>query len=170
LFNLFTLYNLPLSFNPSKDLIKQQYFQLSRKYHPDFISNGTDEEKEEALEKSSLVNKAYKIFNNQDETIKYVLQLKNLLQEEEKYALPNDFLMEMMELNEELMDAKMEANQLIIDNCKLSIINYQLSIKKEIDNIISAETIDNIDETNLLKVKDYYFKKKYLNRILDSIV
>lgn len=169
MFNLFTLYNIPLSFNPSKDLVKQQYFQLSRKYHPDFITTGTDEEKDEALEKSSLVNKAYKIFNNQDETIQYVLQLKGLLQEEEKYALPNEFLMEIMELNEELMDAKIEGNQIIIDNSKSSIINYQLSIKREIETIISAETIDNIDETSFLKVKDYYFKKKYLNRILDSI-
>jgi molecular chaperone HscB len=149
--------------------VKQQYFQLSRKYHPDFITTGTDEEKDEALEKSSLVNKAYKIFNNQDETIQYVLQLKGLLQEEEKYALPNEFLMEIMELNEELMDAKIEGNQIIIDNSKSSIINYQLSIKREIETIISAETIDNIDETSFLKVKDYYFKKKYLNRILDSI-
>ena len=169
MFNLFTLYNIPLSFNPSKDLVKQQYFQLSRKYHPDFITTGTDEEKDEALEKSSLVNKAYKIFNNQDETIQYVLQLKGLLQEEEKYALPNEFLMEIMELNEELMDAKIEGNQIIIYNSKSSIINYQLSIKREIETIISAETIDNIDETSFLKVKDYYFKKKYLNRILDSI-
>ena len=169
MFNLFTLYNIPLSFNLSKDLVKQQYFQLSRKYHPDFITTGTDEEKDEALEKSSLVNKAYKIFNNQDETIQYVLQLKGLLQEEEKYALPNEFLMEIMELNEELMDAKIEGNQIIIDNSKSSIINYQLSIKREIETIISAETIDNIDETSFLKVKDYYFKKKYLNRILDSI-
>jgi molecular chaperone HscB len=168
--NLFTLYNLPLSFNPNKDLVKQQYFQLSRKFHPDFITNGTDEEKEDALEKSSLVNKAYKIFNNQDETIKYVLQLKGLLQDEEKYPLSNEFLMEMMELNEVLMDAKMEEDKLIIDNCKSSIINYQLSIIKEIEHIILAETIDNIDESDLLKAKDYYFKKKYLNRILDSIV
>jgi len=149
--------------------MKQQYFQLSRKYHPDFIANGTDVEKEEALQISSLVNKAYKIFSNEDETIKYVLQLKELLQEEEKYALPNDFLMEMMELNEELMDAKMEGDQLVIDNCKLSITNYQSSIKREIENIILTESVDSIGETELLKVKEYYFKKKYLSRILDSI-
>ena len=167
--NLFTLYNIPVSFNTSKGLIKQQYFLLSRKYHPDFISNGTDEEKEEALEMSSLVNKAYKIFNNQDETIKYVLQLKGLLQEEEKYALPNEFLMGMMELNEALMDAKVEGKTEKIENIKQSIFNTQYSIFNIIKNIITVATIDNVDETDLLKVKEYYFKKKYLNRILDSI-
>ncbi len=148
--------------------MKQQYFQLSRKYHPDFISNGTEAEKEEALEISSQVNKAYKVFNNQDETIKYVLLLKGYLQEEEKFELPKDFLMEMMEMNESLMDAKFEENEDKVEKTRLGIRNWELEIKKDIENIINAETIDNIDYNDFLKVKEYYFKKKYLNRILDS--
>ena len=149
--------------------MKKQYFQLSRKYHPDFVSNGTDDEKEEALQISSLVNKAYKIFNNQDETIKYVLQLKELLADEEKFVLPNDFLMEMMDLNEQLMDAKMEDSKLLIDNCQLAIINYQLSIYELVKEIIEGNIEPDITKEKLLQVKEYYFKKKYLNRILDSI-
>ena len=149
--------------------MKQQYFLLNKKYHPDFFGNGTDEEKEEALQMSSLVNKAYKIFNNQGETIKYVLQLKGLLQEDEKFALPNTFLMEMMELNEELMDAKMNDNQLSINNCKLTIDSLQAEIYNDLKYIIEAESLDRIEENELQKVKEYYFKKKYLNRILDSI-
>ena len=149
--------------------MKQQYFLLSRKYHPDFFSNGTAEEKEEALQMSSLINKAYKIFNHQDETIKYVLQLNNLLQDEEKYALPNDFLMEMMDLNEQLMDAKMEDNQLIIDNCQLTIAGLQTGIYNNVKCIIETKSLDNVEEIELLKVKEYYFKKKYISRILDSI-
>ena len=142
---------------------------LSRKYHPDFFGDATAAEQAAVLEKSSLVNKAYKTFNNQDETIKYVLQLKGLLEEEEKYALPNDFLMEMMELNEELMDAKMEEDKSKIENIKQSILNIQHSMFNIEKNIILAETIDNIEGTSFLKVKEYYFKKKYLNRILDGI-
>lgn len=149
--------------------MKQRYFQLSRKYHPDFVSNGTVEEEEEALQMSSWVNKAYKIFNSQDETIKYVLQLKGLLQEEEKYALPNDFLMEMMELNETLMDAKMDDDNSKIENIQQSIFNIQRSIFNFVKNIILLENIDGISNDDFLKVKEYYFKKKYLNRILDSI-
>jgi len=169
LLNLFNIYNLPISFNPKRDLVKQQYFQLSRKYHPDFISNGTDIEKEEALEMSSLVNKAYKIFNNQDETIKYVLQLKGLFQDEEKYALPKDFLMEMMELNEELIDARMDGDDLNLTKVKLAINNFQLSIYEPVREIIESNLDDNTPKERLLQVKEYYFKKKYLTRILDGI-
>lgn len=149
--------------------MKQQYFQLSRKYHPDFVSNGTNDEKEEALQTSSLVNKAYKIFSNQDETIKYVLQLKNLLIEEEKFALPNDFLMEMMELNEQLMDAKMEDDKTAIANCQLLIANLQNKIYEPVKEIIESDLASDIPQEKLLQVKEYYFKKKYLSRILDSI-
>ena len=166
---LFQLYNLTISFNPDKGLVKQQYFQLSRKYHPDIFSNGTDEEKEEALQLSSLINKGYKIFNNQDETIKYVLQLKGLLQDEEKYALPNAFLMEMMELNEELMDAKMNEDEATLENIKLAIHKFELLIYEPIKEIIESNSIDNITHEKCLEVKEYYFKKKYLARILDGI-
>ena len=149
--------------------MRQQYFQLCRKYHPDFISNGTEGEKQEALQMSSLVNKAYMIFNNQEETIKYVLQLKKLLLEDEKYPLPNVFLMEMMELNEQLMDAKMEDNKLAIEACKSSISDYQLSIYEPVIEIIKSNLADDMPKEKLLQVKEYYFKKKYLSRILDSL-
>jgi molecular chaperone HscB len=57
------------------------------------------------LEITANLNKAFKTFQNSDDTIKYVLQLKGLLEEEEKYQLPPDFLMEVLEINEKLMDA-----------------------------------------------------------------
>ncbi len=56
------------------------------------------------LERSSVVNKAYKTFSNDDDTLKYFLEIKGLLQEDEKYELSPQFLMEMMELNEQLME------------------------------------------------------------------
>ncbi|MCX6208492.1 MAG: Fe-S protein assembly co-chaperone HscB [Bacteroidetes bacterium] len=167
--NYFELYQIPISLNPNKAIVKQQYFQLSRQYHPDFITNGTEMEQQEALEISSQVNKAFKIFNHQDETIQYVLQLKDILQADEKYNLPKDFLMEMMELNEALMDAKFEENEEKIETVKLEINNWQSVIKKDVENIINDESIENAGVDDLEKVKEYYFKKKYLNRILDSI-
>src|SRR5919199_5414174 len=106
--NYFELYDIPVSFLPDQKQLKQKFYELSRKYHPDFYTQENEFEQSEALELSSQVNKAYKTFQNRDETIKYVLQLKGLLEEEEKYNLPADFLMEMMDLNEQMMEAKME--------------------------------------------------------------
>ena len=102
--NYFELFEIPVSLTVDQNKLSSQYFALQKKYHPDFFTNATEEEQDEVLEKSSMINKGFKTLKDPDNTIKYVLEIKGLLQEEEKYELPPDFLMEMMELNEGLMD------------------------------------------------------------------
>lgn len=167
--NYFQLYNIPVTLIPDRQQVKEKFYQLSRQYHPDFFSQASDEEQLEALEKSSMVNKALKVFSNPDETIKYVLQLKGLLQEEEKYQLPPDFLMEVMELNEQLMDARMDNNQEKINALQSSIADFQTAIYTPVTNIVEHYQEGVINEKELLQVKEYYFKKKYLNRILEGM-
>ena len=156
--NHFELFELPVGFKIDKSKLAQKYFELQKKYHPDFFAQGTEHEQEEALEISSQLNKALKIFKSEDETIKYVLQLKGLLEEEEKYQLPPAFLMEMMELNEELSE-----------NSAQQINEIEKELYAEVQPII-----ENYDDAigitaDLLKLKEYYYKKKYLKRILDRI-
>ena len=144
-------------------MLAQKYIALQKKYHPDFFANGTEHEQEQALEISSQLNKALKVLKNQDQTIKYVLQLKNLLEEEEKYQLPSDFLMEMMELNEAWMEADDEASkQSILSQIKA----IQDEILEPIKDFLEMDQIDTISQEAMLQIKEYYYKKKYLDRIL----
>ena len=163
--NYFELFELPLTLKTNKKYIQEKYFELQKKYHPDFFSNESEQEQDEALEKSSLVNKGYKTFQNDDDTIRYVLQLKGLLEEEEKYALPPDFLMEMMELNEALA----EGDSATIEEATVKIDQFQKQLLDKVQYIIEYYNEDNTTNEQLLQVKDYYFKKKYLNRILERL-
>jgi molecular chaperone HscB len=164
--NFFELYNISQTLQPDTKEIKQKFFELSRKYHPDFYTQATEDEQADALEISSQVNKAFKVFQKQDDIIKYVLQLKGLLEEEEKYQLPPVFLMEVMELNEQLMEAKLEEAPLIMDEIRSSIGQLQAEIYAPVKNIIEDYKEGITTDEELLQVKEYYFKKKYLNRIL----
>jgi molecular chaperone HscB len=165
----FELFNIPISLQVDAAVVKAKFYELSRKYHPDFFSQATEAEQEEALEKSSLLNKAFKVFTNKDETLKYVLQLKGLIEDEEKYQLSPNFLMEMMELNEALMDAKIEGDEEKVANCKLQVASLENALYETIKNVI-ADYKDGVStQEALLQVKDYYFKKKYLSRILASL-
>jgi molecular chaperone HscB len=167
--NFFELYNIPVSFTPNLNEIKKKFYELSRQYHPDFFSQEGEVAQTEALEKSSLVNRAYKTFQNQDAIIKYVLQSKNLLEEEEKYQLPPEFLMEVIELNEQLVDAKMEEETSALTNIKTQINNLQAEIYEPVKSIIENYKDDISTTEECLQVKEYYFKKKYLNRILEGM-
>lgn len=156
--NYFELFEMPVTLEIDPGKLAKKYFELQKKYHPDFYTQASEYEQEEALEISSQLNKALKVFKDRDETIKYVLQLKGLLEEEEKYQLPPDFLMEMMELNEELSDES-----------AARIASIEKELYSEIASIIENYNDERINEPELQKLKAYYYKKKYLKRILDRL-
>ncbi len=167
--NYFELYNLPVTLKVDATQLKQKFYELSRKYHPDFFSQSSEEEQADVLEKSALVNKAFKTFSKEEETIKYVLQLKGLMQDDEKYQLSTDFLMEVMELNEQLMEAKMEGDTIAITSLTTEISNFQSTIYEPIKAIVEHYNEAVTTQEELLQVKEYYYRKKYLARILDSL-
>ena len=72
--NYFELFEMPVSLTVAQNELSAKYFSLQKKYHPDFFSNAGEDEQEEMLEKSSMINKGFKILNDPDEIIKYVLE------------------------------------------------------------------------------------------------
>jgi molecular chaperone HscB len=161
--NYFELFGIPVQLKLDKNSLSAKFRELSRKYHPDYFVRETEDAQAEALEISAQLNKAFMTFQNEDETIKYVLKLKGLLQEEEKYELPPDFLMEVMDINEELMDAEDPEGKagLLLAVHKLQKEIYE-PVKENIEHYKEGITT----EKELLQVKEYYYKKKYLDRIL----
>jgi molecular chaperone HscB len=163
--NYFELYEMPVSLQPDRNEVSKKYFELQKKYHPDFFSQSGEQEQDEMLERSSMINNGFKIFQNADETIKYVLQIKGLLPENEKYELPPDFLMEMMELNETMM----EPDILSIEETATKISQLETQLYQSVQNIIEYYNEEITTDQQLLLVKEYYYKKKYLNRISERL-
>jgi molecular chaperone HscB len=163
--NYFELFELPVSLQVDKKELNTKYIALQKLYHPDFFSKSDTAEQEEMLQKSSMINRGYKVFSNEDDTIKYVLELKGLLTDNEKYDLPPDFLMEMMDINETL--AEPQNSEMEEMETKMSQLQNQLY--QSVQNIIENYNDDITTNEQLLVVKDYYYKKKYLKRILERL-
>ena len=161
--NYFEIFGLPIQLKVEKSDLPKRFFELSRKFHPDFYAHATPSEQEQALEITANLNKAFKTFQDPDSTIKYVLQLKGLLEEEEKYQLPPDFLMEVLEINEKLMDPSDDEE--IKLNLQSTVDNLQSTIYAPVKEIIENYKDGITTEKELLQVKEYYYKKKYLHRI-----
>jgi len=166
--NYFEIFELPFQLKVDKAGLPKKYFELSRKYHPDYFANETSDKQAEVLEISAQLNKAFKTFQNEDETIKYALQLKGLLEEEEKYELPKEFLMEVLEINEQLMDLG-EAPETKQDIQRI-IETLQSEIYEPVKEIVEYYQEGITSEKELLQVKEYYYKKKYLNRIRKELL
>lgn len=167
----FAFYGLPVTFNPDAALVKQQFYALSKKYHPDFYINESEEKQEEVLEFSTINNKAYQVLSDPQKRLHYILELKGQLKEGEHYTLPQDFLMDMMEVNEALMDLQFDP-----DADRLAVLKKEVDgIEKDLTDQIAALTasFEAEDASNqdriLAAIKDLYYRNKYLYRIRESI-
>lgn len=163
--NYFELFELPVSLQPDKAQVRKAYMALSKQHHPDFFVNRDAAQQDNALEMSALLNKAFRTLNNRDETIAYVLRLKGLLEEEEKYNLEPEFLMEMMEVNEALADALMESDATAKEQLYARLRELDQDLFAPVKEIVENYREGSTTNEDLLRVKDYYFKKKYLLRL-----
>ena len=159
--NYYELFELPIAPVVDKSTLSKKYIHLQRENHPDYHSNSNELEQIDAMEKSAIINKAYKTFNDEQATIAYFLDLKGFMESNEKYELPSDFLMEMMEMNEEMLNIGKEEG---LQHVK----NYETGLFQSVKEILTNKAMDfTTDQIELLKA--YYFKKKYLMRILDRL-
>ncbi|MDX5320383.1 MAG: J domain-containing protein [Bacteroidota bacterium] len=78
--NPFSVFDLEVSFFPDLTAIRQDYYRLSRLYHPDLQED--KEKEEEALIQSSLLNAAYKTLNQFESRVASILRLQNKINEE----------------------------------------------------------------------------------------
>jgi len=163
--NYFELFEIPVSLQIDNNELKKKYLELQKKYHPDFSPEADEKEQNVMLENSSILNNGLKIFQDADETIKYVLQLKGLLEENEKYDLPPDFLMEMMELNETMS----APDVLSVEEAATKLSWLETELYQSVQIIIENYDEEITTDEQLLLVKDYYYKKKYLKRVLERL-
>jgi molecular chaperone HscB len=163
--NYFELFELPVKLKVDRNEARKKYFELTRKYHPDYFVNQAADEQQDMLEASAQLNKALKTFSDEDETIRYVLSMKGLLEEEEKYTLPPEFLMEVMEVNEGLADAQMEGDAAKMQELLGERSRIENEIYDPVQNIVEHYQEGVTSKEELLQVKDYYFRKKYILRL-----
>ncbi len=169
--NYFELYDLPLSFQLDSVLVKKKFYELSKRFHPDFYVNESDEKQAEILEMSTLNNKAYQVLLDPLKRIEYILFLNNMLVEGDKYVLPQEFLMDMMDVNEALMEMEFDHNELKLAELAGQIDAMEMTLFDE----IKIET-DEFDAKSgkdadiiLIRIKDIWYRQKYLIRIRESL-
>ena len=90
---------------------------------------------------------------------------KGFLEEEEKFALPQMFLMEMMDLNELAMEVEFdpapEKKQEVLDHIQTA----ETALLESIMPILSSYNEETAIESDYKSVKEFYYKRKYLLRI-----
>ena len=123
----------------------------------------------EVLELSTLNNNAFKTLSNFDKRMKYILELKEVLGEEGKNKIPQEFLMEMMEINENLMELEFDFDKNNFDEIQNSLKKLESILLEEVNPYIENYNDAAPKEVELDAIKNYFLKKRYLLRIKENL-
>ena len=168
--NYFELYEIPVGIDIDKSSVKKKYYKLSKKYHPDFYTMKSEEKQAEILALSTLNTNAFDTLNDENKLIAYILTLYNKY-EEGNEKLPQAFLMEMMEMNEQLMELEFDADAKKLEEVKQELDKTKNNLKTLITSFPAdlEEVTEEEREDVLKKLKDYHLKSKYLLRIQERL-
>src|SRR5216683_6095221 len=118
----FTFFALPRKLNLNVTALEKDFYELSRKLHPDLNASSGSQEQEWSLQRSSLLNDAYRTLKDPIKRTQYLLQLEGVELEEQskaateqarssgqvkKQIVPPDLLEEVFELNMQLEELRM---------------------------------------------------------------
>lgn len=168
--NYFEFYGLPVSFRLDEALLRRRFYDNSRKYHPDLYATASPSEQAAALQRSTFNNEAFQTLSDPDRRMRYILQMKGLLNEEEKQPVPQDFLLEMMDINEALMELEMSFDPERLKEVMSSVAKWERTLDEHIEPILERYSEDGEhSQEDLLQVRDYFLKKRYLLRIREKL-
>jgi molecular chaperone HscB len=163
----FELLGIEERFSIDIEALKKSYYKSSRKYHPDFFTSASVSEQEEAAQMSEYINEAYKVLGNDRLRIQYILRRMGILVEGEKNDLDQSFLLEMMEINELIFEA--QEDNVVWESVESKIKEFS-DILGQLGQSAMNEFDKGIDkDANLLKIKEYYLKSRYLERIIENV-
>jgi molecular chaperone HscB len=117
----FAFFGLPRKFNIDVAALDKDFYELSRKLHPDLNAGAGGQEQEWSLEQSSMLNDAHRTLKDAIQRTQYLLKLEGVELEEQsksateqaratgqmkKQIVPPDLLEEVFELNMQLEELR----------------------------------------------------------------
>jgi molecular chaperone HscB len=159
--NYFEFYDLKPGFDIDEQVLKKKFIASSRLYHPDHFVLNSEHEQNNSEEQSAYNNRAYKILSRPESRLKYLLELKNSIHDEEVYTLGQDFLMEMLDLNDLILEDPERATT--------QLNTMEQDLYEEIKQILKSYDHDHVSMMDLHQLKDYHYKKRYILRIRENL-
>lgn len=105
--NFFEWFDLPVGYAIDGELLSQRYRELQRLFHPDRFAGGTDQERRLSLQGSMRINEAFEALREPILRGRYLLTLRGVDPDGGAQSTSDaEFLMEQMELREELDAAR----------------------------------------------------------------
>lgn len=152
--NYFEVMGINKSFTVDTKSLTKTFRKLQTEFHPDKFSISLEIEQQYAVDHSSEINKAYRCLLHPVERALYLLDLAGQPLHEGQLDMDPEFLMEIMEVNEELEEA----------TDKEAVANIGQKNQKILDGLLQ-EADAAFSANNIESARDIVAKIKYYNNI-----
>jgi molecular chaperone HscB len=132
----FEFFGLPRKLRVDEAELEKTFYALSRQFHPDYFMNASAQEQQASVERSSMLNDAYRTLRDRVARAKYLLSFYGYKEAEKK--APPDLLEEVFELNmqiEEMKAAKKMADEDEVAEARGALQQALRSLEKKMAKI-----------------------------------
>ncbi len=156
--NYFEIFGLPVSYAVDQDKLQERYLDLQKEIHPDRFAGEPETQQRLAMQWATLVNSAQVTLKDGLKRAIYMLEGKGVTIQENP-ALPPAFLMEQIELREDLESLEDSEDLDGLDAFKREVKSVMAKLEANF-----AETLD----TDLEKSEVIVYELQFMNKLLVS--
>ncbi|WGW00999.1 co-chaperone HscB [Vibrio sp. YMD68] len=161
--NHFELFGLPIQFNLDGSLLSSQFRELQKSFHPDNFATASERDRLMSVQKAAQINDAYQVLKHPISRAEYLLMLNGVeLDGEQKTMQDPMFLMEQMELREELGDIESanDAEEKLYDFSDKISTSFEKQ-QRELETELAA--------SHWMKAADSVRKLKFIAKLIQQI-
>lgn len=132
----FAFFGLPRHLLIDETALEKDFYSLSRQLHPDYFMTAADGERRASIDRSSMLNDAYRTLRDRIKRAQYLLSLSGY--KEAKKKAPPDLLEEVFELNmqiEELKAAKKMSDEDEVGEARATLEIALQGLKEKLNEI-----------------------------------
>ena len=158
--NHFELFGLSPAYALDLEHLDRAYRDIQSKVHPDRFAHAGDAERRASMQMTTQVNEAYRTLKSPVQRAKYILELNGIdVGFETNTAMQKDFLVEQMEMREQLEEARSaDALGLLQEHLSQQKKTLEQEIKEQVD-----------DRRNFAAASDLVRKLVFLERFGEDI-
>src|SRR4051812_16778376 len=140
LLNHFELFNLEPAYAINGAALEQAYRDLQALIHPDRYAQAGDAERLASLQLTTRVNEAYRALKDPVQRARHILELRGVdVAFETNTQMPTDFLMQQLEIREELEGAQAKKDFAFLDGLKSKLKSQRQALEAQIGESIDAK-------------------------------
>ena len=161
--NYFELFGLPNQFRLDGSLLSSQFRELQRQFHPDKFAAASERDRLMAVQKAAEINDAYQVLKNPISRAEYILSENGVEIRGEQQTMQDPmFLMEQMELREELEDISSSSD------AEDALFDFESKVSKMFKQQLTA-TEQNLNQTDWQQAADRVRKLKFIAKLQNEI-